>query len=170
MPFVANIKTLGVGGGVPDAPDGPIWNRPLRLRDKHHPVTTVGADSISARGPCRYRPRRGQAPLPTNQGKQPPKSKRSTTYTCGASALGGQNDGRQPAKLARSCGSMPHWGIDRCATPQRRPLQTNINGWHNCITTPLPIRYKLVHRTRTEYKICTSSTTDAQNIHKYTRF
>ena len=50
LPFVANIKTLGVGGGVPDAPDGPIWNRPLRLRDKHHPVTTVGADSISARG------------------------------------------------------------------------------------------------------------------------
>ena len=41
----------------------------------------------------------------------------------GASALGGQNDGRHPAKLARSCGSMPHWGIDRCATPQRRPLR-----------------------------------------------
>ena len=52
----------------------------------------------------------------------------------------------------------------------RRPLQTNINGWHNCITTPLPIRYKLVHRTHTEYKICTSSTADAQNIHEYTRF
>ena len=115
-------------------------------------------------------PQERASPLPTNQGKQPPKSKRSTTYTCGASALGGQNDGRQPAKLARSCGSMPHWGIDRCAPPQRRPLQTNINGWHNCITTPLPIRYKLVHRTHTEYKICTSSTADAQNIHKYTRF
>ena len=41
----------------------------------------------------------------------------------GASALGGQNDGRHPAELARSCGSMPHWGIDRCATPQRRPLR-----------------------------------------------
>ena len=46
----------------------------------------------------------------------------------GASALGGQNDGRQPAKLARSCGSMPHWGIDRCATPQRRPLHLNVCG------------------------------------------
>ena len=32
----------------------------------------------------------------------------------------GQNDGRQPAELAHSCGSMPHWGIDRCATPQQR--------------------------------------------------
>ena len=32
--------------------------------------------------------------------------------------LGGQNDGHQPAKLARSCGSMPHWGIDCYATPQ----------------------------------------------------
>ena len=30
-------------------------------------------------------PREGANPLPTNQGKQPPKSKRSTTYTCGAS-------------------------------------------------------------------------------------
>ena len=40
-----------------------------------------------------------------------------------ASALGGQSDGRHPAKPARSCGSMPHRGIDRCATPQRRPLR-----------------------------------------------
>ena len=38
----------------------------------------------------------------------------------GAGPLGGQNDGRQPAELARSCGSMPHWGIDRYATPQQR--------------------------------------------------
>ena len=37
------------------------------------------------------------------------------------SALGGQNDGRHPAELARSCGSKPHWGFDRCATPQPRP-------------------------------------------------
>ena len=36
------------------------------------------------------------------------------------SALGGQNDGRHPAELARSCGSKPHWGFDRCATPQPR--------------------------------------------------
>ena len=45
------------------------------------------------------------------------------------SALGGQNDGRHPAELARSCGSKPHWGFDRCATPQPRlrgysPLRT----------------------------------------------
>ena len=60
----------------------------------------VGADSISARATlCNH------------------------AYPHGASALGGQSDGRQPAKLARSCGSMPHWGIDRCATPQRRPLR-----------------------------------------------
>ena len=32
---------------------------------------------------------------------------------------------RHPAELARSCGSMPRWGIDCCATPQRRPLQIN---------------------------------------------
>ena len=38
----------------------------------------------------------------------------------GAGPFGGQNDGRQPAELAHSCGSMPHWGIDRCATPQQR--------------------------------------------------
>ena len=45
------------------------------------------------------------------------------------SALGGQNDGRHPAELARSCGSKPRWGFDRCATPQPRlrgysPLRT----------------------------------------------
>ena len=45
------------------------------------------------------------------------------------SALGGQNDGRHPAELARSCGSKPHRGFDRCATPQPRlrgysPLRT----------------------------------------------
>ena len=44
-----------------------------------------------------------------------------------------------------------------------------------CITcktygSPLQIRYKLVHSTHTEYRICTLSTVDAQNIHKYTRF
>ena len=60
----------------------------------------VGADSISARAIMR-----------------------NHAYLHGASALGGQNDGRHLAKLARSCGSMPHWGIDRCATPQRRPLR-----------------------------------------------
>ena len=38
----------------------------------------------------------------------------------GAGPFVGQNDGRQPAELAHSCGSMPHWGIDRCATPQQR--------------------------------------------------
>ena len=37
-----------------------------------------------------------------------------------AGPFGGQNDGCQPAELAHSCGSMPHWGIDRCATPQQR--------------------------------------------------
>ena len=43
-----------------------------------------------------------------------------------AGPLGGQNDGRQPARLARSCGSKPHWGFDRCATPQceHPPLQS----------------------------------------------
>ena len=45
------------------------------------------------------------------------------------SALGGQNDGCHPAELARSCGSKPRWGFDRCATPQPRlrgysPLRT----------------------------------------------
>ena len=42
-------------------------------------------------------------------------------------ALGGQNDGRHPAKPARSCGSMPHRGIDCCATPQCKhpPLQNS---------------------------------------------
>ena len=39
----------------------------------------------------------------------------------GRRRLAAHNERRQPAKLARSCGSMPHWGIDRCATPQRRP-------------------------------------------------
>ena len=43
-------------------------------------------------------------------------------------ALGGQNDGRHPAKPARSCGSMPHRGIDCCATPQckHQPLQHTV--------------------------------------------
>ena len=36
--------------------------------------------------------------------------------------MAAHNERRHPAELARSCGSMPHWGIDRCATPQRRPL------------------------------------------------
>ena len=40
-------------------------------------------------------------------------------------ALGGQNDARQPAKLARSCGSMPRRGIDRCTTPQFHMLPCN---------------------------------------------
>ena len=35
--------------------------------------------------------------------------------------LGGQNDGRHPAKLARSCASKPHWGFDCFATAQSRP-------------------------------------------------
>ena len=45
------------------------------------------------------------------------------------SALGGQNDGRHPAELARSCGSKPHWGFDRYATPQCKhpPLQRGGN-------------------------------------------
>ena len=34
--------------------------------------------------------------------------------------LGGQNDGRHPAKLARSCASKPHWGFDCFATAQSR--------------------------------------------------
>ncbi len=55
-------------------------------------------------------------------------SARKVRVIAGASALGGQNDGRHPAKLARSCGSMPHWGIDRYATPQRRPLHLNVCG------------------------------------------
>ena len=48
---------------------------------------------------------------------------------CCEAPLGGQNDGRQPAKLARSCGSMPRRGIDRCATPQCKhpPLQRGCN-------------------------------------------
>ena len=45
-------------------------------------------------------------------------------------ALGGRNDARQPAKLARSCGSMPHWGIDRYATPQFHMLP--------CVLAPTP--------------------------------
>ena len=138
LPFVANIKSNCRGGGVPDAPDGPIWNRPLRPQGEHRSTATVGADSISARGPCRYRPRRGQAP------------------SLQTKANNHQNPNVQPHTPAGRRG--------------RRPLQTNINGWHNCITTPLPIRYNFVHRTHTEYKICTSSTTDEQNIHKSTRF
>ena len=43
----------------------------------------------------------------------------------GRRRLAAHNERRHPAKRARSCGSMPHWGIDRCATPQHRPLQTN---------------------------------------------
>ena len=39
----------------------------------------------------------------------------------GRRRLAAHNERRHPAELARSCGSMPHWGIDRCTTPQRRP-------------------------------------------------
>ena len=41
----------------------------------------------------------------------------------GRRRLAAHNERRHPAELAHSCGSMPHWGIDRCATPQRRPLR-----------------------------------------------
>ena len=44
----------------------------------------------------------------------------------GRRRLAAHNERRHPAELARSCGSMPHWGIDRCATPQRRPLRPTI--------------------------------------------
>ena len=62
---------------------------------------------------------------PTEKKCRLPYGRRSRFYIgpSGASALGGQSDGRHPAKPARSCGSMPHRGIDRCATPQRRPLR-----------------------------------------------
>ena len=43
----------------------------------------------------------------------------------GRRRLAAHNERRHPAELVRSCGSMPRWGIDRCATPQRRPLQIN---------------------------------------------
>ena len=38
------------------------------------------------------------------------------------------------------------------------------------MAAPRPIRYKLVHSTHTEYRICTLSAANTQNIHKYTRF
>ena len=41
----------------------------------------------------------------------------------GRRRLAAHNERRHPAELAHSCGSMPHWGIDCCATPQRRPLR-----------------------------------------------
>ena len=100
----------------------------------------------------RYCPVEGSSPLPTNRWKMTsniqtgnhahlradmesaptvarcglPYGRRGRFYIgpSGASALGGQSDGRHPAKPARSCGSMPHRGIDRCAPPQRRPLRT----------------------------------------------
>ena len=87
-------------GGAPLKGSHPLWPHVLTPPGPNLFVG-VGADSISAR---------------------------KVRVIAGASALGGQNDGRHPAKLARSCGSMPHWGIDRYATPQRRPLHTTICG------------------------------------------
>ena len=64
--------------------------------------------------PATPHPLRGSSP----QGEPP--STPINQRLPGAGPFVGQNDGRQPAELAHSCGSMPHWGIDRCATPQQR--------------------------------------------------
>ena len=53
----------------------------------------------------------------------------------GRRRLAAHNERRHPAELARSCGSMPQWGIDRCAPPQRRPLQATPIGC-NCCKVP----------------------------------
>ena len=58
-----------------------------------------------------------------------PKGTEKVPATSDSARLAAHNERRHPAKRARSCGSMPHWGIDRCATPQPRlrgysPLRT----------------------------------------------
>ena len=83
----------------------PLQNRRLR--------GCVGANSVR---PCNLA---AVQDCPGRRGRRPLRPTRKLA-SAGAGPFVGQNDGRQPAELAHSCGSMPHWGIDRCATPQQR--------------------------------------------------
>ena len=116
-------KKSYVGGGVPDAPDGAYviacgGARPLPTNRWKMTSNIKTVNRIHLRADMESVPTVARCGLPYGR--------RGRFYIgpSGASALGGQSDGRHPAKPARSCGSMPHRGIDRCAPPQRRPLRT----------------------------------------------
>ena len=100
-------KKSYVGGGVPDAPDGAyviacVGGRPLPTNRWKMTSNIKTVNRIHLRVDMESAPTVARCGLP--YGRRGP--------------LGGQNDGHQPAKLARSCGSMPRRGIDRYATPQ----------------------------------------------------